>query len=241
MGDATATMPEPTGGAEAEPAALHGFLRAGWGVYWTITLALLASASVASATWGLGGLVLPLLCLLICLAAAVTDSAANIIPNALTLPALLLGLLLNCWPALAGLVGAPEAGFLGAVGLGNALLGMVVLGFSGVLCMLLAGMGGGDMKLLAALGAALGLQGAVTAAVLGLIAAVPYALLNLLLRGRLNSFFSWLSLGILETIFTKRIPVDSPPSRTLIPLALPLLAGLLLWRLMPQAWLDRIF
>ena len=90
--------------------------------------------------------------------ALVTDSTRGIIPNRLTVPALVLGL------AAGGVLGGPA-------GLKEAFLGALLGGALMAIPFLVGGMGAGDVKLLVALGAWLGpqstLQTFVYAALLG--------------------------------------------------------------------------
>jgi Flp pilus assembly protein protease CpaA len=101
-------------------------------------------ASPSAAFW--------LMAAVVCAVAAVTDCRARRIPNALTLPAIAAGLVLN------GLTIAPtpSAGFCEPIGLRLSAAG-AVLGFGLMLCVAIASRGGGgDVKLAAALGALLG-------------------------------------------------------------------------------------
>ena len=86
-------------------------------------------------------------------AGAVTDVRAGKVPNALTYGGILAGLLFNA-------VLRPSG-----VGLGPAVLGMLIAGVPFLVVYLAGGLGGGDVKLAAAAGAFLG------------VAAAPYALL----------------------------------------------------------------
>jgi len=89
-----------------------------------------------------------LLLVLITLAAAATDLKTGLVPNRLTYPAIVLGLMF--WPVAGALVGGSElaAEFTKAswIGMLCGLLPFAVLVMS-------AGLGGGDMKLMAAVGA----------------------------------------------------------------------------------------
>lgn len=77
--------------------------------------------------------------LVLTLIASVTDWRSGLIPNWLTLPALLLGPVVEC-------------AFDGTRGLISALLGILVAGTVPVIFYRIGGMGGGDVKLFAALG-----------------------------------------------------------------------------------------
>ena len=101
---------------------------------------------------------------------AFIDLDQKIIPNVISLPGIIIGLLL------ALLIGQPSIldALIGAAG-GGALLFLVVLLSRG-------GMGGGDAKLLAMIGAFFGWQGAVTALMLGSVAGAVIGILLILLK-----------------------------------------------------------
>ena len=83
-----------------------------------------------------------------CMAAATMDAASRRIPNLLTLPLLVAGLV-------------SSALFAGTAGLADALAAMVLLGLPYVLLFVFAGGGAGDAKLMGAIGAWLGLANGV--------------------------------------------------------------------------------
>lgn len=101
---------------------------------------------------------------------AFIDMDQKIIPNVISLPGIIIGLLL------ALLIGQPSIldALIGAAG-GGALLFLVVLLSRG-------GMGGGDAKLLAMIGAFFGWQGAVTALMLGSVAGAVIGILLILFK-----------------------------------------------------------
>jgi prepilin signal peptidase PulO-like enzyme (type II secretory pathway) len=95
-------------------------------------------------------------------------------------------------------------------------------------------MGGGDVKLMVALGALLGYSQVGTVLVWALLLAVPYALINLIVAGRLNGVLRTAGVQLLQIAFLHRLEPVAPPSRTSIPLAVPLFAALICARVMPQ-------
>lgn len=103
--------------------------------------------------------------------AAVFDYRTRRIPNLLTLPALLIGLVLNTICS-------------GMGGLEESLLGLLAGGLLLIIPFMLGGMGAGDVKLLAAIGALNGPYFALFTFIYGAIAGGVMALLVLLLRGR---------------------------------------------------------
>jgi prepilin peptidase CpaA len=185
------------------------------------------------------GLFLPIVTLLVCLLAAGFDAATSTIPNPLTYTAILAGLAVNT--AVSGLArGGLDLGpWLGAVGAAQAFVGFGVCAAIGLLCLLLAGMGGGDVKLLVAVGTLLGFSQATHVFLWTLAIAVPYALLNLLIRGRLNGVLAAVGIQLLQIVYLRRWQPISAPSRTTIPLAVPLTAALFCARVVPQEAVAR--
>lgn len=205
-----------------------------WLVVWAVLLAISLAAACVVTVAGRQPLLLSTLCITICLLAAGFDAATGRIPNHLTYTAILLGLLLNCAAVLFTRLDLPRAAeLLSAAGPREALLGVLICGGVGLLSMSVAGMGGGDMKLLAAIGALLGLKLALVALLYGLLIAVAYALVNLAIRGRLNVYLSAIALDALNLIFLRQLPAvpNDRPART-VPLAAPLLVGLVLSRVL---------
>ncbi len=105
--------------------------------------------------------------------AAVTDIRSRKIPNLLTFPALLAGLLMNTWAGgLHGLLYSIEGTLVG--------LGLLIIPY------VLGGMGAGDVKLMAAVGSLVGPIGALNAFLATSIVGGTMALLVLLSRGTLK-------------------------------------------------------
>lgn len=161
----------------------------------------------------------PSLAVAVCLLAAGFDAATSRIPNQITYVAILLGLAMN---------GASElAPRLGAAGLMQSLAGLAFCAALGVVCVLLAGMGGGDMKLLAALGAILGFTAVGFVLLCALAVAVVYAVANLLIAGRLNAVMRAAAVWLLQAFYLRQVVPVSAVSKSTIPLAVPLLLGLI--------------
>jgi prepilin peptidase CpaA len=110
--------------------------------------------------------------LAITLIACVTDLRTGLIPNWLTLPALIAGPLL--WAARSGLSG-----------LGASSIGIVVAGLVPLVFWRLGGMGGGDVKLFAALGGLAGPKLGLEVELLALACAFVWGLVRLAYDGRL--------------------------------------------------------
>lgn len=89
-----------------------------------------------------------------CLAAAWTDFRSRRIPNAITYPTLIAGLVLNSL----GDWSSTLRTALGTIGWEGAFLGFLTCGGIMLVCFVLFSVGGGDVKLLAAAGACLGLE-----------------------------------------------------------------------------------
>ncbi|MDI6451681.1 A24 family peptidase [Anaerobaca lacustris] len=140
------------------------------------------------------------------LVAAVSDVRSRRIPNALTVPVLASGLVFSL---IAG----------GLSGLGDSLLGCVVMGVPYVLLFLLGG-GAGDAKMMGALGAWLGFRSGVTALVAVAIIGGVFGLLRMLADRnagtRLGTMFSGMYLFLLTARLGKKdwdlLRPDTPTS-----------------------------
>ena len=89
-----------------------------------------------------------------CLAAAWTDFRFRRIPNTITYPTLIAGLVLNSL----GDWSSPLRNWLGTIGWEGSVLGFLACGGIMLVCFVLFSVGGGDVKLLAAAGACLGVE-----------------------------------------------------------------------------------
>lgn len=223
-----------------------GASRTPWLEVWValLVLAAIAATLVLMATHGRGaGLFIRALCLGTLLLAAGFDAATGRIPNPLTYTAVLLGLSINSLAMLLKAI-APRLAdhWLGSAGPTQALVGLLVFGGVGLVCKLLSGMGGGDMKLLAAVGALLGLSRGSDVLGCALVVAVIYSILNLLIAGRLNATVRAWAVHALNLLFLRDSTPTLGPSRRTIPLAVPVLLGMVLSALPPvaaaTAWLK---
>lgn len=210
-------------------------------VPWPEIWAGLIGLSAVAATGGLlargsqgHGLFVPVLCLGMVALAAGFDAAWGRVPNALTYPGIILGLLVNGLGAVLQLA-APRLAdhWLGAAGPTQALLGFVIIGGIGLVSWLVRGMGGGDMKMIVAIGAMLGLSAGGDVLLCALAVAVVYSLANLAVAGRLNIVTRAAMVQVLNAIYLHDLTPTAPMPRRRIPVALPILIGLLLSRV-PQ-------
>ena len=217
-----------------------------WAEAWAGVLTLSAAAATAAPVAGGGrgdGVFVPAVCLGVAALAAAFDAATGRIPNAVTYTAVLVGLVVN-GAALALHAAAPRLAdhWLGAAGPTQSVFGLLAFGGVGLVCRLVAGMGGGDMKLLAAVGALLGVSRASDALACGLVVAAAYAVTNLLIAGRLNATVRAAAVLALNAAYFGDLTPTAAASRRSIPLAIPVLAGLVLSRLPPvvaaSAWVH---
>lgn len=203
-----------------------------WPHLWFLLLslaALTATAALFLLKSPTQGYFLLLVTTLVCTIAAWFDAATGRIPNPLTYTAILLGLAFSLLATLlASTHFVPLAHWLGAPDLLDSALGLALAGGIGLVCLIFAGLGGGDLKLLAALGALLGFHAIGNVLIWALIAALPYAIVNLLLAGRLNTVCKIAALHLLALVYLHQPAAVEVSSKRTIPLAIPLLAGLLL-------------
>jgi len=214
-----------------------------WPVVWMAIIGIALVAGGAARFYigtGRHGFFMPVLAMLVCLLAAGFDAATTRIPNPITYTAVLLGLTVSGAAAIAGRwTGADVAGMLGASGAVAALQGFALCAGIGLVCLTMAGMGGGDVKLIVAIGAMLGFDGACVVLLVTLLIAVPYALFNLLVMGRLNGVLRAAAAQFLQIVYLRRFEPVEPPSRTRIPLAVPVLIALFATRLVRHEWVSQ--
>jgi len=157
--------------------------------------------------------------------AAVIDIRQSTIPNGLTYPAILAGLLFGC-------IG------LGQTDCMSAFLGFL-LGFVPALFMFsLNGIGGGDVKLLGAVGALFGYSDALPVFVYTIVAGTALAIMILIWRGEL--FQSLKAFGVMLFSFVAKGPKYIPVTHIHVPFAVAI-AGGVIWHLLAGAMQKGIF
>jgi prepilin peptidase CpaA len=214
-----------------EPGSRFGALP--WTATWVVLMcvAALGNSGLVYVNEGKHGFFIASLAGVVCVLAALFDAFTLRIPNNLTYTAAMLGLALNGLSPVLGLLHADTAvTWLGAAGIQESLLGLVVCGLVGLVGNLVAGIHGGDLKLLAALGAMLGLTVTAQATLLALLAALVYAVINLAVLGRLNLILRIGAQRALELFFLRRLETPMPEERVTatshIPMAIPLALGM---------------
>ena len=161
-------------------------------VSWVLALsgaAVLASALQVSSSQREYGFFLLSLCFVVCAAGAFADIATRRIPNALTYPAILLGLVLNAAaPQLLAAFDLSTAQvWLGSSGTIDCLQGFGLCAVIGIVSFMARGLGGGDVKLLGAVGALIGFDAVVAVLFNTLLIAAVVGIVNWALRGTLLS------------------------------------------------------
>lgn len=159
-----------------------------------------------------------LLVVLLAAACSYTDLLWGKIYNWATYPALLWALALNTAAALAESGGGPP-GWLGAVGLGDALLGAGACFGVMLVAYRLSGGGAGDVKLAAAFGALLGLERGLNALILAYVLGAVVVVCGMVARvgplaffgGVLRRLGSWLLPGVVaDPSVEQRRMLDRP-------------------------------
>ncbi|MFT7539911.1 MAG: prepilin peptidase CpaA [Gammaproteobacteria bacterium] len=157
---------------------------------WIVALscaAVLASALQIASKQREHGFILLALCFVVCFAATWVDVATRRIPNVLTYPAIVLGLVLN------GLLPLVLVRFdqstalvlLGSSGTIDCLQGFGLCAAIGIVSFMARGLGGGDVKLLGALGAMLGFDAVIAVLFNTLLVAAVLGIANWAARGSL--------------------------------------------------------
>lgn len=177
------------------------------------------------------GFFLITVCFMVCGAAAWLDVATRRIPNALTYPALGLGLAVNLLlgPLLAAAGASVAVVWLGATNVVDGILGFGLCAAIGVVSYAARGLGGGDVKLLAAVGALLGLHAVVPVLFNALAFAAVIGIANWALKGTLMPRVQVVAANLLTTLVTRRGLTEVYPfGRSEAPFGLALLLGLAL-------------
>lgn len=163
------------------------------------------------------------LLLAVLIPACATDLWRHKIPNLITYPGLLAGLLWGFFSA-------------GLAGLGNHLLGAVTAGFPLLLMFLGGSLGGGDVKLMAAVGAIMGFPTAINALFASIMVGGLCAALILIWQGRLwgLTVYAWGTIGY--RLGWKKDPPDAlAPRRDAFPFGIAITIGTLLTVTPPSA------
>ena len=149
---------------------------------------------------------------LVCLIALVTDLRKQKIPNALTFPAMALGIVWNL------MMGDGWVGFVGvAVGFGVCFPAW-----------LLKAIRAGDAKLIMAIGAFYGGGDALRCALLMYILNLPFGLLVLIVKGRLKNLVPAIKAGFDKAMGKE---LEEPPDLTVVAFSPVIVVALLLTRL----------
>ncbi len=163
--------------------------------------------------------------------AAWLDAATRRIPNSLTDPAILLGLIVNLLlaPGLSELVSPNIATWFGATSIKDALLGFALCAAIGIVSFMAGGLGGGDTKLLGALGAMLGFAESVPVLFNALVFAALIGIVNWAVSGQLVARAQVVAMSLLANVLSKEEkPKAYPFSRSEAPFGVALLLGLIL-------------
>lgn len=167
----------------------------------------------------------------ICGAAVFLDVATRSIPNALTYPAILLGLVINLCvtPGLALMEAHTAVRWLGSPGATGALVGFGVCTVFAMISFAMRGLGGGDAKLVMAIGALLGLSQATAVLFHALLIAAAIGLINWAARGTLIPRLQVVTQNVLSALFTDTRFRDAYPfAKSEAPFALSIFLGLIL-------------
>lgn len=141
--------------------------------------------------------------------AAALDIAFRRIPNALTYPAILLGLLINVvMPAITALIGpnVVQSWLGGSETPRDGLLGFGSCAIFGLVSFMLRGVGGGDAKTLGAFGALLGFSRAWPALFNCLLVGAVISIVNLALRGEFIRKLQALFCSMFTAVILSRRP-----------------------------------
>ena len=130
--------------------------------------------------------------------AAFFDIRDHRIPNVLTYPAWIIGLVL------AGIAA-------GWYGVANSAIGFAVTFFPLLLMFLGGSIGGGDVKLMGGVGALLGFPAGLNALISSIIVGGFFAAIILLWQGRLVPILKHAASTVWSKIYRAHVPVDAPP------------------------------
>jgi prepilin peptidase CpaA len=219
-------------------------------LYWVLLLSMSAMIATGvqlvahrsgAASWRAAGTFVNVFCILLTTIAAWSDAATARIPNMLTYPAFVLGIVFSLGFGILDRLGFHFwLTWSGAPAPLEMLLGFALFGGLGFIAVCLGGMGGGDLKLLAALGVLLGMQSFASSGLFILTAAAALALVNLLTAGFTGRLLRRCAvhLGRRLQLGFELGPDRALPQRHQIPLAVAIwigLIGALLWQAIAPA------
>jgi len=218
--------------ADPPPAPPPWAWSSGWTALWVVILSLGATGG-AVVQLGLGdashGYFLGVVLIGVCFAAASMDAATGRVPNMLTYPAVLLGL---AFALIATLLLALHvdlfARWSGAATIASSAGGAGLCLGIGVAGMVAGALGGGDAKLMTAIGAMVGFEPCLPILLNTLVVASLFALLNVLTAGALTVAMRHAACRALSQLVLRSAVVFEPPRRHTIPLAVPILLGVVL-------------
>lgn len=201
--------------------------------WWVLAMCVAAVMAAGLQLWSKQtqyGFYLLSLCFLVCIAAAWVDVATRRIPNVLTYPAILIGLVLSALapPVLHALGADVAVVWLGASGSRDAMLGFGLCAVIGIVSFMARGLGGGDVKLLAAVGVLLGFDAVVAVLFNTLAVAAVIGVLNWLVKGTLMARVQIVAGNLLTAFVTRSHTKIYPFKETEAPFGLALLIGLTL-------------
>ncbi len=154
-------------------------------------------------------------CFFLLASALYTDIRSRVIPNVITLPVIVGGILFHFY--ISGWSGGALFAFKGALTGGGLLIVLFVLG----------GMGGGDVKLLAALGAWLGTGAVIQVFIYGAAAGAAIAVFLVIFKKKKMTLMRIWNDLVYFSITGKRVPVSGKEEG--FPYSIPIAAGFIIY------------
>ncbi len=210
---------------------------------WLVGLCMAATAASlwqVTASNGANGALLTIVLHAIVAISAWSDVTTRRIPNVLTYPAIVLGLVVSLMAAPLELAGLGIVNqWTGTPGTLDAVLGLSVCAGIGIAGFTARGLGGGDVKLLACVGVLLGFKSACGVLANTLCVAMLFAVVNYLTRGGLLGRVQHIAASVMYMLYTRRHMPLAVFEPTQMPFALAVFGGVLLapWWSASQ-WID---